>query len=86
MARQEQDTINPGPGGMTGLQGAYQPGMSPSGSRGGPSPGPGDQKRGSPKMNQVGLPGSPMPDGSMRGSPAAMNFNNGMHPRTCIVR
>jgi hypothetical protein len=80
MARQEQDTINPRPDGMPGLQGDYQPRMSPSGSRSGPSPGPGDQKRGSPKMNQVGLPGSPMPDCSMRGSPAAMNFNNGMHP------
>ncbi|CAD6591660.1 MAG: hypothetical protein ASARMPREDX12_006267 [Alectoria sarmentosa] len=80
MARQEQDTIGSGrpdgPGGMPGAQG-FAPGMSPSGSRGGPSPGPSDQaRRGTPKMPQTtGLPGSPMPDGSMRGSPAAMPFN-----------
>lgn len=80
MARQEQDTIGSGrpdgPGGMPGAPG-FAPGMSPSGSRGGPSPGPGDQaRRGTPKMPQTtGLPGSPMPDGSMRGSPAAMPFN-----------
>ena len=80
MARQEQDTIGSGrpdgPGGMPGAPG-FAPGMSPSGSRGGPSPGPSDQaRRGTPKMPQTtGLPGSPMPDGSMRGSPAAMPFN-----------
>ena len=81
MARQEQDTIGNGgrPDGNGGMQGAsgFAPGMSPSGSRGGPSPGPNDQaRRGTPKMPQTaGLPGSPMPDGSMRGSPAAMPFN-----------
>lgn len=77
MARQEQDTIGGRPDGQGGMPGqVFVPGMSP-GSRGGPSPGPGDRKGGTPKMNQVGLPGggSPMPDGSMRGSPAAMNFN-----------
>lgn len=81
MARQEQDTIGSGrpdgPGGMPGAPG-FAPGMSPSGSRGGPSPGPSDQaRRGTPKMPQTaGLPGSPMaPDGSMRGSPAAMPYN-----------
>ena len=81
MARQEQDTIGSGrpdgPGGMPGAPG-FAPGMSPSGSRGGPSPGPSDQaRRGTPKLQQnAGLPGSPMaPDGSMRGSPAAMPFN-----------
>lgn len=80
MARQEQDTIGSGrpdgPGGMPGAPG-FVPGMSPSGSRGGPSPGPSDQaRRGTPKMPQTaGLPGSPMPDGSMRGSPATMSFN-----------
>ena len=94
MARQEQDMTGGRPDGQPGMPGApgYIPGMSP-GSRGGPSPGPNDTKRGTPKMNQVGLPGggSPMPDGSMRGSPAAMNFNmnpeiyaqmngNGMRP------
>ena len=75
MARQEQDTIGGRPDGQGSMQG-YLQGMSP-GSRGGPSPGPGDRKGGTPKMNQVGLPGggSPMPDGSMRGSPAAPNFN-----------
>ena len=82
MARQEQDTIGGRPDGQPGMPGApgFIPGMSP-GSRGGPSPGPSDTKRGTPKMGQVGLPGagSPMPDGSMRGSPAAMNFN-GMNP------
>ena len=79
MARQEQDTIGngrpDGPGGMPGTSG-FAPGMSPSGSRGGPSPGPSDQaRRGTPKMPQnSGLPGSPMaPDGSMRGSPAQFN-------------
>ena len=74
MARQEQDTIGGGrPDGMPiGMPGpGFPPGMSP-GSRGGPSPGP-DRKGGTPKNNQVGLPGSPMPD-AMRSSPAAMNF------------
>ena len=79
MARQEQDTIGGGrPDGMpVGMPGqGFPPGMSP-GSRGGPSPGP-DRKGGTPKMNQVGLPGSPMPD-AMRSSPAAMNFSQ-MNP------
>ena len=83
MARQEQDLGAARPDGQPGMPGApgFVPGMSP-GSRGGPSPGPNDTKRGTPKMNQVGLPpggGSPMPDGSMRSSPAAMNFNQ-MNP------
>lgn len=76
MARQEQETPrgpDGQPPGMPGFVGA--PGMSPSGSRSGRSPGPNDQvKRGTPKMGEVGLPGSPMPDGSMpqnRGSPAS---------------
>ena len=80
MARQEQDTISrpdgqPMPGGP-----GYAPGMSPSGSRSGPSPGPNEQmgkRAGTPKMGPSGLPGSPMPDGSMpqaRGSPAPMSF------------
>lgn len=79
MARQEQDTIGGGrPDGMpVGMPGpGFPPGMSPS-SRGGPSPGP-DRKGGTPKINQVGLPGSPMPD-AMRSSPAAMNFTQ-MNP------
>ena len=79
MARQEQEQ-RPDGGVMVGQPG-FAPGMSPQGSRSGPSPNPNDQmKRGTPKMGQAGLPGSgsPMPDGSMpqgRGSPAAMNFN-----------
>lgn len=86
MARQEQE-IPRGPDGQPGMPGGAgfvgPAGMSPSGSRSGPSPGPGDQvKRGTPKMGQAGLPGSPMPDGSMpqaRGSPAsAMAMGNGM--------
>ena len=74
MARQEQE----GPGGQQGMAGNFAPGMSPQGSRGGPSPGPGGERRGTPKMGQPGIPGSPLPDGSMRGSPAAMNTFNPM--------
>ncbi len=85
MARQEQDTAAR-PEGQPGMPGAqnFAPGMSPSGSRSGPSPGPNEQmKRGTPKMGQAGLPGggSPMPDGSMsqsRDSPAAMTYNGQM--------
>ena len=79
MARQEQEQ-RPDGSVMVGQPG-FAPGMSPQGSRSGPSPNPNDQmKRGTPKMGQTGLPGSgsPMPDGGMpqaRGSPAAMNFN-----------
>ena len=84
MARQEQDNNNIRPDGAPAMPGqpGFAPNMSPSGSRNGPSPNPSEQmKRGTPKLNQVGLPGSPMPDGSMphgRGSPGPMNFNNGM--------
>ncbi|KAI9777544.1 MAG: hypothetical protein M1839_008838 [Geoglossum umbratile] len=84
MARQEQDSLTrsdqPGVG-QPGFQG-----MSPQGSRAGPSPNPSDQmKRGTPKLNQPGLPTSPMPDGSMpqtqqRNSPAAMGFQGQMPP------
>jgi hypothetical protein len=79
MARQEQDSMtraNSQPV-MPGQQ-PLAPGMSPQGSRAGPSPNPSDQmKRGTPKMNAAGLPGSPTPGDGMaaaRGSPAAMNF------------
>ena len=80
MARQEVDNhLRPGEAPMAGQPG-FPTGMSPQGSRSGPSPNPNDQmKRGTPKMGQVGLPESPMPDGSMpqaRGSPAAMHFAN----------
>ena len=83
MARQEQDNnIRPDQGGMPGQPGFAQ-NMSPSGSRNGPSPNPSEQmKRGTPKMGQVPLPGSPMPDGSMphgRGSPVPMGLPNGMN-------
>lgn len=84
MARQEQDTMGrPDGQPMAGGPG-HVPGMSPAGSRSGPSPGPNEQmgKR-SPKMGQTGIPGSPMPDGSMpqqRGSPAALSFNGQMGP------
>ena len=74
MARQEQDDMR-GPD----VQPGFPPGISPQGSRSGPSPNPNDQmKRGTPKMGPAGIPGSPMPDGTMpqaRGSPAAMNYN-----------
>lgn len=83
MARQEQDSMTtradqppiPGPGGLP-------PGTSP---RVGNSPNPSDQmKRGTPKMPQTGLPGSPSANDAMaqnRGSPASMNFSGGqMNP------
>ncbi|KAI9817241.1 MAG: hypothetical protein M1827_001354 [Pycnora praestabilis] len=73
MARQEQDSAQR-PDGQPGPAGQFPPGMSPQGSRSGPSPNPNDQmKRGTPKMNASGLPGSPLGDGMMpqtRGSPA----------------
>lgn len=79
MARQEQDNV---PGvhqqGAVGAPG-FANAMSPQGSRAGPSPNPTDQmKRGTPKLGQQVLPGSPMPDGMMqqqRGSPAPMGFD-----------
>ena len=86
MARQEQEVprgLDGQPGMPAGAGFVGPAGMSPSGSRSGPSPGPNDQvKRGTPKLAQAGLPGSPMPDGSMpqaRGSPASgMALGNGM--------
>ncbi|MCJ1323222.1 hypothetical protein MMC15_008576 [Xylographa vitiligo] len=78
MARQEQDNLNPNGQQVMPSQTGFPPSMSPQGSRSGPSPNPSEQmKRGTPKMGQVGLPESPMPDGSMppnRGSPGPMNF------------
>lgn len=83
MARQEQDSMArdgqtmPGPGQLP-------PGTSPQGSRTGASPNPSEQmKRGTPKMPQSGLPGSPSAGdmGQNRGSPGSMNLNGGqMHP------
>lgn len=86
MARQEQENLRPD--GQTPMAGGpgYPAGMSPQGSRSGPSPNPSDQmKRGTPNIGQVGLPGSgsPMPDGSMapnRGSPGPMNFAGQLGP------
>lgn len=82
MARQEQDSMTRADGQppMPGQQG-LPPGTSPQGSRAGTSPNPSDQmKRGTPKMPQTGLPGSPSAADAMgqnRGSPASMNFNGG---------
>ncbi len=86
-ARQEQD-ITTRPEGQAGLPGGqgYAPGMSPPGSRSGPSPGPNDQmKRGSPKIGPSGIPGggSPIPDGTLSrqgGSPAPMSYPGQMAP------
>jgi hypothetical protein len=86
MARQEQDNQSGHPQqGVIGAPG-FGAAMSPQGSRaGGPSPNPADQmKRGTPKLSQQNLPGSPMPEGIMgqqRGSPAPnMNFDPALAP------
>ncbi|KAH6848620.1 hypothetical protein B0T12DRAFT_192736 [Alternaria alternata] len=86
MARQEQDNQSGHPQqGVIGAPG-FGAAMSPQGSRaGGPSPNPADQmKRGTPKLGQQNLPGSPMPEGIMgqqRGSPAPnMNFDPTLAP------
>ncbi|KAH9863771.1 hypothetical protein J1614_009703 [Plenodomus biglobosus] len=84
MARQEQDNMS-GPHQQGGVGGpGFATAMSPQGSRAGPSPNPTDMKRGTPKLGQQGLPGSPMPDGVMqpqRGSPAPnMNFDPNQVP------
>jgi len=76
MARQEQHENNPGAAGQ--MPGVNMPpaGMSPSGSRTGTSPNPGEMKR-TPAIG--GLPGSPSAGEAMAGrSPAAMNFMNNM--------
>ena len=79
MARQEQDNMGR-PDGQPPMPGQQlPPGTSPQGSRTGASPNPNDQmKRGTPKMPQTGLPGSPSAGDAMaqgRGSPASMSFN-----------
>ncbi|KAK0103986.1 hypothetical protein ONS96_005091 [Cadophora gregata f. sp. sojae] len=84
MARQEQDNMIPRPeGGQGGGPGPvgpngqpFQQGTSPQGPRSVNSPNPGDQmKRGTPHMNNAGMP-SPLPEGQSRGSPSnGMNFN-----------
>lgn len=82
MARAEQDSIQlrgpeaPRPDGSVGFQS-----MSPSGNRTAPSPQPTpDMKRGTPKMGTQPGPGSPLPDGISRGSPAASMTFNGQAP------
>lgn len=88
MARQEQDNMGgmprgdgpPGPGGPPGPNGQAFPDSSPQGVRTGASPNPTDQmKRGTPQMNNAGIP-SPLPEGAQsRGSP--INFMpNAMDP------
>lgn len=94
MARQEQDNIGgmpregqpPGPGGPgvpTGPNGQPFPEASPQGMRSGTSPNPAEQmKRGTPQMNNSGIP-SPVPEGGQqsRGSPnPAMNFMGNADP------
>ncbi|KAF2127924.1 hypothetical protein P153DRAFT_376854 [Dothidotthia symphoricarpi CBS 119687] len=83
MARQEQDNMS-GPNQHAVGGPGFAPNMSPQGSRAGPSPNPADQiKRGTPKLNQQGLPTSPMPEGVMpqRNSPAPnMNFDPQLAP------
>ncbi|KAH8431175.1 putative cAMP-dependent protein kinase pathway protein (Som1) [Aspergillus melleus] len=86
MARQEQDSMArpDGQPPMPGQQQALPPGTSPQGSRAGTSPNPNDQmKRGTPKMPQTGLPGSPSAGDVMaqgRASPASMSFAGGQIP------
>ncbi|TQW00126.1 cAMP-dependent protein kinase pathway protein (Som1) [Cordyceps javanica] len=80
MARQEQDNM----GGPMPREGPPGPGpngqftdASPQAMRSGASPNPGDQmKRGTPQMNNSGIP-SPVPEGGQsRDSPNPMNFMN----------
>jgi hypothetical protein len=87
MARQEQDNMGgiprgdggpggPGAPGAPGANGQPFPDASPQGMRTGTSPNPTEQmKRGTPQMNNSGIP-SPVPEGGQsRGSPNnAMNF------------
>lgn len=86
MARQEQDNMGGirepgpggpgGPGGPPGPNGQPFPDTSPQAMRAGASPNPADQmKRGTPQMNNTGIP-SPVPEGAQsRGSPnPGMNF------------
>ena len=81
MARQEQDNVGRDGQPMPGGPGGYAPVMSPSGSRSGPSPDPGQMKRGTPKMGPTGLPTSPMPDNMpQRSSPAPIGFAGQMPP------
>lgn len=83
MARQEQDSMSRADGQPPMPGQGLPPGTSPQGSRAGASPNPSDQmKRGTPKMPQTGLPGSPSAGdmGQNRGSPASMAMNGQMPP------
>lgn len=79
MARQEQDTITGAAPGGPGQPGQGPNGQSfdasPQAMRAGASPNPADQmKRGTPQMNNSGIP-SPVPEGGQsRDSPNPMNF------------
>ncbi|ATY62671.1 cAMP-dependent kinase pathway (Som1) [Cordyceps militaris] len=79
MARQEQDNMGdqmPRNGPPVPPNGQF-PDTSPQAMRSGASPNPGDQmKRGTPQMNNSGIP-SPVPEGGQsRDSPNPMNFMN----------
>ncbi|WEW59868.1 hypothetical protein PRK78_005349 [Emydomyces testavorans] len=84
MARQEHDGMGRADGQAGMVQPSLAPGTSPQGSRTGASPNPNEQmKRGTPKLPQTGLPGSPNVGDAMgqgRGSPASMNFAGGQMP------
>lgn len=88
LARQEQPQGANGERGQPGMppQASLPPGTSPQDSRTGGSPNPSDQmKRGTPKLPQNGIPGSPsVGDAAIaaqnRGSPASMNFAGQMPP------
>lgn len=83
MARQEQDSMSRADGQPPMPGQGLPPGTSPQGSRAGASPNPSDQmKRGTPKMPQTGLPGSPSAGdmGQNRGSPASMALNGAQMP------
>ncbi|CEJ55171.1 Putative Adhesion defective protein 3 [Penicillium brasilianum] len=83
MARQEQDSMSRTDGQPPMPGQGLPPGTSPQGSRAGASPNPSDQmKRGTPKMPQTGLPGSPSAGdmGQNRGSPASMGLNGAQMP------
>lgn len=81
MARQEQDNMPGNPGGPQ-VPGGPFPDASPQAMRTGTSPNPADQmKRGTPQLNNSGIP-SPVPEGGQsRESPTAnMNFMGNVDP------
>lgn len=89
MARQEQDSLQGGParpdgqalpggpGAPAGPNGQQFQDTSPQGARTGASPNPTDMKRGTPQMNNPGVP-SPHPEGGQsRGSPNPVGLMQG---------